>query len=220
MAFRVYFLMPVFFFIACGSRSENEPTPPPSVSAEAPTQTLSAKTNANSVHLRALFYMERIQANGQIKGWPTKPDSPTVGPGEQAWLEVHTNGAAHAYAFALFGNGRVSTLWTEALKKGAHAPPMNAFGEGLGLSAAYEFDAKLLVVASKTPLLGLKADEDCSQPSEFCTQLKQWSVEAGKDKGNHIVQMRQGELRVPAFGRMGEGQTVAAIQFDFMDAGR
>lgn len=225
MTFRICFLMSLFSFVACGSNSENQPTTTPSPSAESTAQTANSNTatvtgTANPVHLRALFYMERIQADGAVKGWPTKPNSPTVGPGEQAWLEVHTNGAAHAYAFALFENGLVSTLWTKALKKIENAPPMNAFGEGLALSEAYESGAKLLVVASKAPLQGLKAAEDCSKSSDFCTQLKNWSVEAGKDKGNHIVEMRQGELRVPAFGRMGTGQSVAAIRFDFMDAGR
>ena len=219
MAFRAFLLMSLFSLFACGgdpdspTTSKSEPTPKQSENGE------KSEPAKKPINLRALFYMERIQADGSIKGWPTKAESPTVGPGEQAWLEVHTNGASHAYAFALFNNGLVSMLWQEDMKEIEHTPPMNAFGDGLGLSQDYERGAKLLVIASKTPLAGLEEAGDCAQANPICAQLKNWSEEAGKDTGNHIVQMKQGELRVPALGRMNEGQDVAAIRFDFMDAG-
>jgi hypothetical protein len=215
MSFRAFLLMPFFSLFACGSDS-NRPTTP--TSEPASEQSEQQEPAQKPINLRALFYMERIQADGSVKGWPTKAESPTVGPGEQAWLEVHTNGAAHAYAFAVFNNGRISTLWQDDMKKIEHTPPMNAFGDGLGLSQDFESGAKLLVIASKTPLAGLEQAGDCTQTTPLCTQLKNWSEEAGKNRSNHVVQMKQGELRVPAFGRMDEGQDVAAIRFDFMDA--
>jgi hypothetical protein len=178
------------------------------------------KATSQTVQVRALFYMERIQQDSTVKGWPSKPGSPTVGPGEQAWLEVHTNGASHAYAFALFSDGRVSTLWQEEIRKLERTPPMNAFGDGLGLTADFEKGAKLLVVASHEALDGLADMGDCSQPNALCSELKSWGLAAADDTSNHVVQMKQGEIRVPAYGRMSEGTKHAVIHFDFMDAGR
>jgi hypothetical protein len=223
MVFRAHLLMSLLSLFACGSDSNRSTTPAKDPAPEQSDQIEKIEQQepaGKPVHLRALFYMERIQADGSVKGWPTKPESPTVGPGEQAWLEVHTSGAAHAYAFALFTNGLVSPLWQEDMKKIEHTPPMNAFGEGLGLSQDFETGAKLLVIASKAPLAGLEQAGDCAQASTVCTQLKNWSEEAGKHASNQVVQMKQGELRVPAFGRMGEGPDIAVIRFDFMDAGR
>jgi hypothetical protein len=97
---------------------------------------------------------------------------------------------------------------------------MNAFGDGLGLSADFEKGAKLLVVASREALEGLADMGDCSQSNALCSELKNLRMTAADDTSNHVVQMKQGEIRVPAYGRMSEGAGRAVIQFDFMDADR
>jgi hypothetical protein len=164
--------------------------------------------------------MERATANGGVQAWPSKEAAVTVGPGEQAWLEVHTKGAAHAYAFAFFADGRIVSLWEEKIDKTEHTPPMNAFGDSLGLSADYDRGAKLLVIASVDPLEGLSEMGDCSEDRPLCQSLRQINEsEIRPEEGiPHVVPMKHGELRVPAYGKMAEGTTRAAIRFDFMDA--
>jgi hypothetical protein len=226
MPVRTILLIPLLSSIGCFcSAPENNETLPltqQTAKAKVSKETVPVKeeTESQQVQVRALFYMERTQQDDTVKGWPINPGSPTVGPGEQAWLEVHTNGASHAYAFALFADGRVSTLWQEKIRKLERTPPMNAFGDGLGLSADFEKGAKLLVVASREALDGLADIGDCSQPNPLCAKLKDWRMTAADDTSNHVVQMKQGEIRVPAYGRMSEGPDRAVIQFGFMDADR
>jgi hypothetical protein len=223
MLFRTILLIPLLSSIGCLRTGSDDEMPsrteqPAKEASKAPAPE-KEKTESKQVQVRALFYMERTQQDSTVKGWPTKAETPTVGPGEQAWLEVHTNGASHAYAFALFADGRVSTLWQEKIRKLERTPPMNAFGDGLGLTADFEKGAKLLVVAAREALDGLEDIGDCSQPNPLCTKLQDWSQEAGKDTSNHVVPMKQGDIRVPAYGRMSEGENHTAIRFDFMDAG-
>ena len=166
--------------------------------------------------------MERALLEGGVKGWPSGDGSAkTVGPGEQAWLEVHSKGASHAYAFAFFADGRIVSLWEEKIESTEHTAPMNAFGDGLGLSEDYDRGAKLLVIASREELSGVAEMGDCSELKPICETLRLINEQelVQKRGTQRVVLMKQGELRVPAYGEMSQGQSRAAIRFDFMDAG-
>jgi len=216
-------LLPILLLPACGGSTSVEqaetPSPEAAVEENRPAQD---EEPAAAVNIRGLFYMERALVDGGVKGWPISDDgAEPVGPGEQAWLEVHSNGASHAYAFALFADGRILSLWNEKIDETEHTPPMNAFGDGLGLSADYDRGARLLVVASREPIAGVDEMGDCSEAKPVCETLRQINQQevVPKRGAQRVVLMKQGELRVPAYGEMAQGQSRAAIRFDFMDAG-
>ena len=210
------FLTASLMTIGCGSK-ETQPQPSqessPSASAESES-TQAAAPEAEEIHVRALFYYERAGANG-VTPYPASAEHSPRGEGEKAWLEVHTNGAAHAYAFAVFSDGNIEALWSEAIKKKKHTPPMNAFENGLSLSEQFDADSTLLVVASLSPLEGLDEISNCNtNPTAGCSEVVQiLEKHTPEAPPTSALRMRHMETETPAFGSMNSGSGISAVAF-------
>jgi len=138
--------------LACGSKESSSSTSdtPEQI---APATEAAPPTPATEIHVRGLFYYERSNASG-VTTFPEATEHAPRSQGDKAWLEIHTQGASHAYAFTVFPDGDIQSVWTEDIAKKMHTPPMNAFYEGLNLTAEYTEGTRLLVVATEEALEG------------------------------------------------------------------
>ena len=210
-------LCSVFLFgsllgLGCSSNdnsSEPSPTPRPAVSTSEESTPV-----VEELHVRALFYYERTGSGGVV-AYPTSTEHAPRSEGEKAWLEVHTSGASYAYAFAVFPDGEVETLWLETIGKKQHTPPMNAFENGLSLTQKFKDDTTVLVVASQSPLEGVDELTDCSEtPSDSCSRVIQTLEQHTPEEAPaSALRMRHMEVETPAYGSMNTGNGVAAVAF-------
>ena len=202
--------------VGCGSKettSQPSQEPPPAASAEAQSPEEVAPA-AEDVHVRALFYYERGGPDG-VTPYPSSADHSPRGEGEKAWLEVHTNGAAHAYAFALFADGDIEMLWSEDIKKKKHTPPMNAFGDGLQLSEKFRSDSTLLVVASSSPIEGLDQLSSCSTTATAACNAIAGILDSKvpETPPASALRMRHMDVETPAYGGVNSGADLSAVTF-------
>lgn len=206
-------------FLTLGCKSTDNSTEQHSVShAKNPAEPAASAepeiAAAEELHVRALFYYERKGPTG-VKAYPDSGEHSARSEGEKAWLEVHTSGAAHAYAFAVFPDGHIDTLWTEAIAKKKHTPPMNAFENGLPLTEQFVADTSVLVVASLAPIEGVDELTDCaSNPSGACIQIAEiLQKNTPAAAPTSTLRMRHMETETAAFGSMNSGTTLSAVSF-------
>ena len=201
------------FSLACGSKESSTPANEKPEQATPPTEA-AAPAPATEIHVRGLFYYERSSASG-VTTFPEATEHSPRSAGEKAWLEVHTQGASHAYAFTVFPDGAIESVWTEDIAKKKHTPPMNAFNEGLDLTAEYIAGTTLLVVASEEALEGVDTLGDCTEsPSTLCGELQRMLREdIPLDAPTHALRMRHMDIETPAFGSVNTGSGRSAIAF-------
>ena len=209
------FLLALFSSGAACTSGE-PPVPPPENPETQPSKAPSeSTTKLTPIDVRGLFYYERITPSG-VQAFPSSTEHETRGPGEQAWLEVHTSGASHAYAFALLSSGAILKLWSEDIKIKEHTPPMDAFNDGLSLTQTYSENAELMVVASQSPIDGLDEMTDCVESNPpVCETLR--GIHRDKISSNtdpvHTLRMKHMNIETPAYGAMSSGEGLAALSF-------
>ena len=203
---------------ACGDapKGSSEHTTLSNETPEAPHK--ETERNSKSIQLRALFYMERKHNDRGVVAFPATP-APTLGDGDQAWLEVHTNGAKYAYAFAFLDQDRILPLWSETITKNQHTPPMRAFGDDLALSKDFDPPAKLVVIATDSALENADQAADCPKDDlAICDQLQNiadLNIQSNRG-GTNQLKMKFGEIKVGAYGDSAAGNGLVAIAFPFM----